>query len=200
MEKNTESFRALFDANYGHIRSYMLRRAPFQDVDGLVSEVFTTAFRRLESIPQGEQESLWWLYATSRKVLSNYRRSNKRFSSLKVKLLSEQSPAPSDNQGESFYVETALKMLKEQDKEILILHFWEDLSVVEISKVLSTSPSTAQKRLQRAKSRFSSQYRKLTAESSLSSLSEKEPHLDIKDTNAGSKSTKEPDSYKEDQI
>ncbi len=200
MEKNTESFRALFDANYGHIRSYMLRRAPFQDVDGLVSEVFTTAFRRLESIPQGEQESLWWLYATSRKVLSNYRRSNKRFSSLKVKLLSEQSPAPSDNQGESFYVETALKMLKEQDKEILILHFWEDLSVVEISKVISTSPSTAQKRLQRAKSRFSAQYKKLATMNSHSNLSEKEHHLDIKDTNAGSKSTKAPDSYKEDQI
>jgi DNA-directed RNA polymerase specialized sigma24 family protein len=42
-----------------------------------VAEVFLTAWRRLDAVPEGDAARVW-LYATARRVIANQRRSGRR--------------------------------------------------------------------------------------------------------------------------
>jgi DNA-directed RNA polymerase specialized sigma24 family protein len=64
-----------------------------------VSEVFLTAWRRLDDVPEGDAARIW-LYATARKVIANQRRSARRRLALQERLAREpaavqQEPTPS---------------------------------------------------------------------------------------------------------
>ena len=51
-------------------------------------------------------------------------------------------------------VADSLLRLREKEREILLLAYWDDLSTVEISEVLGCSPSAAKVRLHRARAAF----------------------------------------------
>ena len=75
---NRQRFNALF-ASYGpDIVAYCGWRAGSpSDAQDAVAEVFLTAWRRLDDVPEGDAARIW-LYATARKVIANQRRSARR--------------------------------------------------------------------------------------------------------------------------
>src|SRR5256714_11167773 len=73
----SERFRSLYEANYHLILGYALRRADAADAADVVAETFTTAWRRLRDVPEGEEARLW-LYGVARRVLANQRRAERR--------------------------------------------------------------------------------------------------------------------------
>ena len=150
-------FDELFAAHGPDIVAYCGWRAgSASDAQDAVSEVFLTAWRRLDDVPADEAHARVWLYATARRVLANQRRSNRRRHALHDRLALEASAGPSDGTGagEVALVRDALGRLGPRDREILLLAEWEGLSPGEIASVLGCLTVTARGRLHRARRRF----------------------------------------------
>jgi RNA polymerase sigma factor (sigma-70 family) len=158
-------FDALF-ASYSHdLVAYCGWRAgSTSDAQDAVAEVFLTAWRRLDELPEGDAARVW-LYATARRVIANQRRSTRRCVALHERLAVEagsvpQEPSPSLDR-EGALVHEALRHLGPRDREVLLLAEWEGLSPAEIAGVLGCLTVTARGRLHRARRRFRTVFEEL---------------------------------------
>lgn len=161
MGNGADGFEALFDANYGDVLAYAVRRcATRQDAEDLVAETFAVAWRRLDDLPDGDQARLW-LFGTARLVWRNLERTRRRQRRLAERLQRLRSPlalqrAPDSDGAAQDRFQRAFATLSEADREVLQLHAWEELTADEIAATLSISTPAAWKRLQRARDRLSS--------------------------------------------
>jgi RNA polymerase sigma factor (sigma-70 family) len=160
-------FDALFGAYSADIVAYCgWRAASASDAQDAVADVFMTAWRRLDDVPDGDAARVW-LYATARRVLANQRRSSRRRAALHQRLALETACRPAASPpsgGEESRVRAALRRLPARDREVLLLAEWEDLSPAEIAQVLGCPAVTARGRLHRARRRFRSAYEALDDE------------------------------------
>jgi RNA polymerase sigma-70 factor (ECF subfamily) len=160
-----QRFDALFASYRGDIVAYCGWRAGSPaDAQDAVSEVFLTAWRRLEQVPDGDAARVW-LYATARRVIANQRRSARRRAALHERLALEApaSPEPPSLDREEALVHEALGRLGPRDREVLLLAEWESLSPTEIAAVLGCLTVTARGRLHRARARFRRVFEELQA-------------------------------------
>jgi RNA polymerase sigma-70 factor (ECF subfamily) len=121
--------------------------------------VFFVAWRKIESVPMGE-ETLPWLYGVARNAVRNSGRSVRRHARLVAKLgaVRDVPAAGPETQvvrrSESSRVLTALDGLRPADREVLRLRAWEGLSASQIADVLGLSLAAAEKRSARALQRL----------------------------------------------
>jgi RNA polymerase sigma-70 factor (ECF subfamily) len=153
-----DRFRALYDLTRPLLISYALRRARTpEDAADVVAETFTIAWRRLDSIPQGDA-ALPWLLVTARHVLANMGRRTDRGHSLVARLSDEFREAVSASvvpQDERALIATrALGRLSDRDREVIMLVAWEGFSDKDLSELLQCSPAAARIRLHRARARL----------------------------------------------
>lgn len=151
----------MYAAHNAAVRTYVRRRLDSQDADDVVADVFVIAWRRLGDVPD---DPLPWLLGVARRVLANRRRGANRYAALRDRMTFER-PAdalPASTALESRAVLGALRAMREQDRETLLLVAWEGLEPAEAAKALGVSPNTFSARLSRARRRFE---RALTAES-----------------------------------
>jgi RNA polymerase sigma-70 factor, ECF subfamily len=164
-ERETERrrrFDALFASYSSDIVAYCGWRAASQsDAQDAVAEVFLTAWRRLDELPDDDSARVW-LYATARRVIANQRRSNRRRAALQERLAQEPAAASQETASEHAVVHEALGRLGPRDREVLLLAEWEGLSPAQIAAVLGCLTVTARGRLHRARRRFRSVFEELT--------------------------------------
>ena len=159
-------FDALFAAYRPEVVAYCgWRASSASDAQDAAAEVFLTAWRRLDDVPEGDAARIW-LYATARRVLANQRRAGRRRIALHERLALEaesaaQEQAPLDR--EETLVHEALGRLWARDREVLLLAEWEGLSPAEMAKVLGCLTVTARGKLHRARRRFQTVYEELLA-------------------------------------
>lgn len=162
MTERNRRFDDLFVSYGPDIAAYCGWRAGSpSDAQDAAAEVFLTAWRRLDEVPQGDAARVW-LYATARKVLANQRRSSRRRAALHERLARE--PAAPESRREDTLVHEALHRLGQRDREVLLLAEWEALSPAEIARVVGCLPVTARGRLHRARRRFRIVYEELKKE------------------------------------
>ncbi|MEX2556077.1 MAG: sigma-70 family RNA polymerase sigma factor [Actinomycetota bacterium] len=150
MGEREDRFTRLFASAYGPLWAYARRRVPASDVDDIVAEVLTVAWRRLDHVPDDES-SLAWLYGVAYKVVGNHLRSQRRRLRLAARLAAEPASAePSSDPG----VIEALSALRPEDREVLRLAAWEGLGAPQIAIVLGCSSNAAALRLSRARARL----------------------------------------------
>ena len=155
--ENQKRFDALFVEHGPDVVAYCgWRAASASDAQDAVADVFLTAWRRLEDVPDDPVSARVWLYATARRVLANQRRAKRRRNALHDRLAHEATSASRDRPttGEESLVHTALDLLGPRDREVLLLSEWEGLSAPEIASVLGCLTVTARGRLHRARRRF----------------------------------------------
>jgi RNA polymerase sigma-70 factor (ECF subfamily) len=139
-----------FDRHYRDVLAYAKRRSSAVDAEDIVAETFTIAWRKWESAPADAIRP--WLFGIARKVLANQRRGSRRQHRLAAKITSLSDKATIDPAyGEYADVNQAMAGLRSEDREIIRLHCWEDLSIAEIAVVLDCSANAASIRLHRAK-------------------------------------------------
>lgn len=161
-QSDVNLFRALYDANYERIAVYVLRRAATaEDAADVVSETFLTAWRRLEVVPQDEEDATMWLYATARRILSNQRRSRERRRRLLDRIRQQPVIAAQALSGVSVAAE-AFSRLRLADRELLGLIAWDGLTHRQLGAVLGCSENAAKLRAARAKQRFAAEISNLT--------------------------------------
>jgi RNA polymerase sigma-70 factor (ECF subfamily) len=146
-----EAFRSLFSRHYGAVFGYAARRIGWDNAGDAAAEVFTVAWKKIRSVPDGS-EALPWLYGVARRVVSNHRRSQQRRERLDAKVAgvpeSRVEHDPTD-------LDAALESLSDDDREVLMLAAWEGLNPQEMGRVLGCSANAASVRLHRARGRLS---------------------------------------------
>jgi RNA polymerase sigma factor (sigma-70 family) len=167
MSKSEPERRRRFDALFASYSSDIVaycgwRAASASDAQDAVAEVFLTAWRRLDELPEGDAARVW-LYATARRVIANQRRSNRRRFALQERLALEAASAPQEAADrDQAVVHEALRRLGPRDREILLLAEWEGLSPAQIAGVMGCLTVTARGRLHRARRRFRAVFEELT--------------------------------------
>lgn len=150
-------FSRLYRKEAGAILAYTLRRTGNpDDAADAAAETFLVAWRRLGELPIGTAERLW-LYGVARRVLANQDRAGRRRSrlgerlveSLRIELATHAAPS-----SEGSEVLRAMGKLGAEDRELLLLISWEELSPGEAARVLGISPLAARSRLHRARRRL----------------------------------------------
>ncbi len=153
---NRQQFEHMYRTTCKPILAYLTRRTSDpQDAADMLAEVYLVAWRRKEVLPPLDEARLW-LFGVARKVLANHRRRLDRDSSLAGSLaaeLSRRMPAL-DADTRSEVLRTALKRLDEDDRELLMLAAWEELTPSQIAATTGRSPGAVRVHLHRARARL----------------------------------------------
>ena len=152
-------FRRMFEAHYDLMLRYCLRRLPPSDANDAVAEVFAVVWRRIDSVPAGD-DAVLWIYGVARNIVRNAKRASRRSVRLRAKLDSLAAESVPDtatvvvaNEEDRQLVE-ALTRLSADDQEIIRLRAYEGLTSNQIAVVVGCSHDAARKRLSCALSRL----------------------------------------------
>ena len=129
-----------------------------EDAEDATAEVFAAA---LEALPKrrGDDDPRLWLFGIARrKVADVLRRQSRRRETLATEMPSGAEPAQSsglqadlERQEETRELRRLVDALKPDQRDALLMHYLEDLSIVEIATVMRRSPAAVNSLLQRAR-------------------------------------------------
>jgi RNA polymerase sigma-70 factor (ECF subfamily) len=162
----TAEYRRVFDMYHTQVLAYCARRVGRDDAEDAAAEVFTVAWRRIDSVPAGS-EALPWLYGVAYNVVSHHWRGKGRSRRLALKLANQPLSVVSEpgNQvvqhADYERVLEAATRLRALDQEVLRLAVWEELRHDEIAEVLGCSVTAARQRFHRAKRSLLREYVRL---------------------------------------
>lgn len=158
MSDRVRRFEELFNLASEQVLGYLVRRVEQpQDAADLMAEVFSVAWRRIDTVPAGDEGRLW-LFGVARNVLANHRRGRRRHDRLADRLrghLTDRARAAgfgTDPVAE--HVRAALDRLSPDDRELLMLTAWDQLTPAETAGLLGIAPATVRSRLSRARQRL----------------------------------------------
>lgn len=151
-------FERVYAEHFDAVLRYCLRRTTREDALDAAAETFTVAWRRREAVPW--EAPLPWLYGVAHRVLANQWRSwfrQGRVSSRLRAVAVSPDPGPEVQvvrPAEDERVLRALAALRPEDREVIRLAAWEDLSREEVARALGCSANAVSKRLNRALDRL----------------------------------------------
>ncbi|MFD9812473.1 RNA polymerase sigma factor [Streptomyces sp. NPDC059080] len=157
-----DAFAAAYRAHYWAVSRFVARRLDGQadEVEEIVAEVFSTAWRRRADLPDAP---LPWLYGVARNCLANTVRGKGRYRRLLHRLGNHEiahrggTVESPDAERPGSWVHDALARLSPADQEVLRLTAWEELTVDELAVTLGCGRSAAAMRLHRARARLRTQ-------------------------------------------
>ncbi len=153
-------FAVVFDRHADPVRRFVTRRLGAMRADDVVSEVFRVAFERRASFDMSVASALPWLYGIAGNLVRREHRSHaRRLAALERAdgrrdvvgdpLLD--AAARLDAGDDRAMLVEALLALGEDEREILLLVAWEQLTPTEAAAVLGIPAATARARLHRAR-------------------------------------------------
>lgn len=144
----------IFDRHFDAVFGYLVRRVGRSRADDLASATFTVAFERRERFRREATTARPWLFGIATNLLRNERRAEKRalsaLGALEAPGLAAGQVEPSD----PVQVGRLLARLSREQRDVLLLYAWEDLSYEEIAQALGVPIGTVRSRLTRARSRL----------------------------------------------
>jgi len=144
---------ALYRRHAGELRGYLYRRAGETGAD-LLEDVFVIAIKRVEELPAPDLHRAW-LFGTARRLLlaadrETFQRQCAESERARLDGLTTET-AQSGPSVRARAVRQALASLKEEDRELIRLTEWEQLTIIEAAMVLGIRSGTARVRLHRAR-------------------------------------------------
>jgi len=136
------------------IHQYLSRRAGRAQADDLLGEVWVQAFRARSSYDHAWPDARPWLYGIARNVLRAHWRAMARPAPRIPTAVSDPWPKLDeqlDAEARRPELKRALESLTDDEREVLLLLAWEQLSQAEIAFVLGVPPGTVRSRLHRAR-------------------------------------------------
>jgi RNA polymerase sigma-70 factor (ECF subfamily) len=156
-------FALIFDRHSAEIFRYAYRRVGAEVADDVVAETFLTAFRRRHSYRVDSPDARPWLYGIANLVIRSHWRAERRLlralARLRPDALAQNSHEPEtvarlSAQANEPALAAALRRLNKNDRDVLLLHAWADLTYAEIANVLDVPIGTVRSRLSRARQRM----------------------------------------------
>lgn len=169
-QKNPEAFGAVYDAHYQKIFRYIYYRVGNKDVaEDLTAETFFQALKNIWRFRFIKRPFSAWLYRIAATQVAMYYREKKKYCALAMEECPElihyadfcESEKNSFDIKEDFYfVSRILKKLKSEEKNILILRYFEDKSLNEISEIMKMKLNTVKSHLRRGLIHLRTQFHK----------------------------------------
>lgn len=157
--RKRERFTILYERHGRSVLAWALRRVdPPADAEDILAETFSTCWRRLDDVPEGD-DAASWLYSVATRVLANHRRSQQRRVNLRVRLAGQPGGVGHELDDRQLdLLQEAMTQLRPADAEILRLVAWEDLKPAELAPILGCTSNAASIRLHRARRALADAY------------------------------------------
>lgn len=152
---SSERFTAIFREHRPKVAAYARRRAGEDIAQEIVADTFLAAWRHIDALPS---DPLPWLYRAAAFALANRRRETARLARTDPSWVSAPEPRESDVADMVVTASNwraALNALSENEREILLLAAWEQLSPVKAAAALGCSVVAYRVRLHRARRHLS---------------------------------------------
>ncbi|MFP3462183.1 sigma-70 family RNA polymerase sigma factor [Arthrobacter globiformis] len=148
------AFVAVHRDSYPRVYRYVRRRVESPELaEELAADVFRVVWQKWHDQPHPD---IAWLLTVARNLIGNAYRSRDRLVALQAKLRAS-AELRSGADSEDLQVHDAMAALRDSDRDILQLAYWDELSMAEIAGVLQCSEAAAKVRLHRARAAFRKQ-------------------------------------------
>jgi RNA polymerase sigma factor (sigma-70 family) len=160
---DTDRFAALYDRYSAMLYRYAFRRVGAPAAEDVVADTFLAAFQRRTSYDLSRPDARPWLFGILTKELSRHHRAEKARYRAMLRSGSDPGADPTDD-GPADRVATrvsagaarqplaaALAGLPKNDRDVLLLIAWGDLSYDEVATALTIPLGTVRSRLNRAR-------------------------------------------------
>src|SRR5215469_2731434 len=164
-----EDFEAVFREHFAPVHRFIARRVGTALAEDLAAEVFVTAYRRRAAYQPGRGSLRSWLYGIAANVVRGHWRDEQQLLELDARVARDPLGLPpaaqfADAVDERVIAATlapriagALAALNPEQREVLLLHAWAELSHEEIAAALGIAQGTARSRLSRARAALRAQ-------------------------------------------
>lgn len=155
-KQDSEKFAVIYDKYVEQIFRYVMRRVGDQDLaEDLVSQTFFDALSHLKSYEYRGYPFSSWLYKIAHNNVLKWYRVNSRTQKVDLEdiaeLRSEEDvEAEVDARSERDDINSLLDKLDYEDREIIRLKYFEEVSNIEISQVMGITPNNVGVKLYRA--------------------------------------------------
>ncbi len=145
-----DEFRAIYLSEEKRVRRVIYRMYPDGDIDEMVQEVFVKAWKGLPLF-QNRAGLSTWIYRIAINTVFDYFKKQKKNSSGEVLKENRSELSAAINKD---LVKKGLDSLSIEHKTVLVLSYMEELSLEEISEILSIPQGTIKSRIHNAKKEF----------------------------------------------
>lgn len=157
-----QAFGAVFERHATAVLRFVVRRLPPSEAEAVLADVFRVAFERRASFDL-ERPLRPWLFGIAANVVARHHRSEARRLAAVARYASqaderttdpgERTSATIDARDSAARVLAVLAGLRPEERSVVLLHAWEDLSYAEIADVLEIPIGTVRSRLSRARAK-----------------------------------------------
>ena len=154
------AFALIFDRHAAIVRRFVARRVTAEDIDDIVAETFRIAFERRAAFGEHYPTADHWLLGVAGNVIRRRQRSWTRHAAAMRRLSGRATadldpllsvPQRLDASAQAALLVDTLEQLRPDDREVLLLVAWEQLTPTEIGIVLDVPAATVRTRLHRAR-------------------------------------------------
>jgi RNA polymerase sigma factor (sigma-70 family) len=153
-----EAFGLIYDRHGATLLRFLGRRAGADVAEGLVGELFRIAFERRRTFDASRASALPWLYGIGSNLLLKHRRGEARRLRASARMAADREPA--DKRASAGAIDArllfprvadAIEALPDEERDLLLLFAWEDLSYQSMAEALELPIGTVRSRLNRAR-------------------------------------------------
>lgn len=147
------SFDAAFAEEFASLHRYLARRVGASAADELAAETFTVAFRNWDRLDP-ERPVRPWLYGIAANLMRHHWRKERRMLRAYARTGVDPVFAEDDPPESSRELAAALAELRRDEREILLLNAWGELTDSEIADALGLPLGTVKSRLSRTREKL----------------------------------------------
>lgn len=149
-----DSFDLLYEEYHLMLyRSAFLILGNKEDAEDVLQETFLSIYKNINNLSSKEKLRPWIFTILKNSCYTRYKKRKKEFPD---EFILNKVDLDIDSKGEDEFttrneIEEALLKLKPKEREVIVLFYYDDLSIEEIAKVLRTFKGTVKSRLFRAR-------------------------------------------------
>lgn len=159
--EDADSFGELFDRHYRPVHRFIHRRLGSELADELAAETFMRAFKARHRFDTRRHDATPWLFGIASNLIRNHARTEVR----KLRAYARTGVDPVEefaDRAESRVAAgsdrralvAALAKLSKDEREVILLSAWAELSNAEIAEAISANEATVRSRLSRARGKI----------------------------------------------
>lgn len=150
-----QEFSRLYDESFRFVYNYLYSRTfDAQLAEDLSSDAFMRAWDKFDSFDPTRAKFSTWVITIARNLMATHFRVVRGTTDIESVPEGMFSTSDRDEISDRDQVKKLLATLGEEERELVYLRYWLELSASEIAKVTNSNPSTVRTRLHRAVGRM----------------------------------------------
>ena len=162
-----DSFDLLYEEYYLILfRTALLILGDGEDAEDVLQDTFVSIYKNAKTLSDFEKLRPWIFSILKNTSYTRYKKRNREFPDEFVLDKAEESPTylGEDDFAEKSEIQDALMTLKEKEREVLVLYYYNDFSIEEVARICNTFQGTVKSRLHRARKNLKKELLKTSEE------------------------------------